>query len=78
MNTSRLTRNSAPRQVIHDPLVLEASFLVTSIDVYKMHTDSATRKSWCSDSVATEGYGSSQGGHTVYDGMFSEQDNLAG
>lgn len=45
-----------------------------------MHTDSTTRSPevWCGDSVATEGDRSSQGGYTVYDGMFSEQDNLAG
>jgi hypothetical protein len=80
MNTSRLTRNRLPRQAVYVPLVPGASLLVARINVYKMHTDSTSQspEEWCSDSVASERYGSSQGGYTVYDGMFTKQDDLAG
>ena len=80
MDTSRLTRNGLPRQIVDVPLVPEAALLVACINVYKMHTDCAARspEMWCSDSVAPERYGGSQGRYTVYDGVFSEQDNLAG
>lgn len=80
MNTSRLTRNSFPRQVAYIPLVPESSFLVVRVNVYEVHTDCMAQSPTmrCSDSVAPERYRSSKGRYTVYDGMLSEQYNLAG
>jgi len=58
----------------------EASLLVARINVYEMHTNSTTQRleMWCSDSVAPERYRSSEGRYTMYDGVFSKQDDLAG